>query len=328
LLKKPDEFFLSEAFMYDRRRFIKNTGVALGGLALFSRGAAGVELVREVEPPSTIIPSANNGLATIELKLSNSVAWDYDVYGDKYALDMINNELIRYSDGNAVWKKGGGALGDRKLLNIPSSLASDTRGRVYVTDIGNSRVIVMSRNGRLLDVIRSTKKSTLIYPKDLAVANDRVYVADTSNHQIDIYDRRGRYKSSFGSLGFSYDDLNGPTSVAVGTDSDIFVVDKGNHGIKVFSHSGVLLDVYDGRRLGGVRDFNPCYIIMGPDGILYAADASAGNIIAMTQRGRSLDTIELFLADGSKAQPRYLSFSPNGNLIVSAYSAIPASELR
>jgi hypothetical protein len=309
--------------MYDRRRFIRDTGVAFGGFALFSRLAAGVELVREQEPPSIMIPNSNSGLAPIEVKLSNSVAWDYDRYGDKYALDMQKNELIRYSDGNVVWKRGGVSVRDRKLLNIPSSLATDIRSRFYITDIGNSRVIVMSRNGKLLDVIRSTRKNALVYPRDLAVANDRVYVADTSNHQIDIYDRSGRHKYSFGSLGLSYDNLNGPTSVAVGTDSDIYVVDKGNHGIKVFNHSGVLLDVYDGSRLGNVRNFNPCYIAMGPDGILYAADASAGTIIAMTQRGRLLDTIDLILPDGSRAQPRYLAFSPNGSLIVSAYSAIP-----
>ncbi len=218
--------------MYDRRRFIRDTGLALGGLALFSGQVAGEGLTSLQVPPITIIPNDGGGLATIEIHLGNSVAWDYDRYGDKYALDMRNDLLTKYAGNHVMWQKGGDTVKDRALLNIPSSLATDQRGRVYVTDIGNSRVLVMSRNGKLLEVIRPTRKMRLRYPQDLAVANDRVYVADTMNHQIDIYDRHGRHKSSFGSLGLPYDDLNGPTSVAVGTDSDIFVVDKGNRAIK------------------------------------------------------------------------------------------------
>ena len=312
--------------MIGRRQFVRTTGFALGGALLAQTSARAQGLFS----PSTQAFKAvqDPGIPPIEIRLTPSVAWDFDPFGNRYSLDRANNVLTKFAGAgeHILWQWGGSSVRDRRKLNLPSSMTTDAQGRVYVTDLGNSRVLVLSKGkGQLINVIRPTQRRRLNAPQDLAVANGRIYVADTLSHQIDIYSIKGRHLSSFGNLGHRYTDLNGPTSIAVAEDSDIFVVDRGNRGIKVFNHLGDLLDLYDGTRLGGIPDFNPTYIEMGSNGLLYAADSIGGRVVVMTQRGLVLDVIDLILKDGSKAQPRYLGIAPNDSLVVSAFSALPTA---
>lgn len=313
---------LEEVHMIGRRQFVRTTGYALGGALLAQTSAKAQSLF---SPSAKAIKNIKNpGIPPIEIRVTPSIAWDFDPFGNLYSLDKANNLLTKYDGERVLWQWGGPGVRDRRRLNVPSSIATDAQGRVYVTDKGNSRVLILTKSkGQLVNVIRPTKRMRLNAPQDLAVANGRIYVADTLSHQVDIYSIKGRHLSSFGNLGHRYTDLNGPTSIAVGEDSDIFVVDRGNLGIKVFNHLGDLLDIYDGTRLGGIPDFNPTYIEMGSNGLLYAADSIGGRVVVMTQRGLILDVIDLTLEDGSKAQPRYLGIAPNDSLVISAFSALP-----
>ena len=290
--------------MIGRRQFVRTTACALGGAflaqttvkaqGLFSPSAQAVKIINDSDIPP------------VEIRVTPSIAWDFDLFGNRFSLDKANNVLTKFSGAgeHVLWQWGGSSVRDRRKLNLPSSMTTDAQGRVYVTDLGNSRVLVLSKaKGRLINVIRPTRRRRLNAPQDLAVANGRIYVADTLSHQVDIYSIKGRHLSSFGNLGHRYTDLNGPTSIAVGEDTDIFVVDKGNFGVKVFNHHGDLLDIYDGARMSGIPDFNPAYISMGGNGLLYAADSIGGRVVVITQRGRVVDVIDLTLEDGSKAQP-------------------------
>lgn len=314
---------MMSATTHSRRRFLGASSVALGGF-LLGKGTLAAPTLTPTKSPSHRIQT--HGIAPLEIRLTPSVIWDYDSAGFLYALDRANNRLTKFdtTGDQILWQWGGPDALGRRQLNGPAAIAIDPRGRVYVADLGNHRVLVLSqKQGRVVDIIQSGKRQGLNSPQDLALANGLLYVADTLNHEIDIYSREGRFRSSFGAQGFNYDDLNGPTSLAVGESGDLFVIDKGNASIKVFNHTGVLLDVYDGARLGGIPNFNPAYLALGPDGILYVADRLGGRLAVLTQRGLLLDVIVLTLPDGSIAQPRYLGFAPDGSLIVSANSALP-----
>lgn len=308
--------------MIGRRSFVASAGFTLAGILLQSRVAKAQGLLSTQTPESKSFNTS--GILPVEIRLTPSIAWDFDAFGNRYSLDKVNNLLTKYVEGKVQWQIGGSNVNDFRRLNLPSSVVTDRQGRVYVTDLGNSRVLILSESkGQLINVIRSTRRKRLNSPQDLAVANGKIYVADTLSHEIDIYTVNGRHVTTFGTHGNLYNQLNGPTSIAVADNSDIFVVDNGNFGIKVFSQSGVLLDIFDDKKLDGIKNFRPSYITMGPEGILYAADSIAGRVIVMTQKGRVLDVIELIQDDGSRAQPRYLGISPNGSLVVSAFTALP-----
>ena len=54
-------------------------------------------------------------------------------------------------------------------------------------------------------------------------------------HKVVEYDGNGNYIRSFGSLGDKEDQFNNPTDIFVDDNGKIYVVDMGNHSIKVFS---------------------------------------------------------------------------------------------
>ena len=307
--------------MIARRNFIKNTGATIVGAALFpSRVTANINAL----PSKQVIPHPDQGLLPIKISLRPDVLLDYDRRGNQYALNLRENTITKYtSGGHFLWRKGGLNVRDYKLLNGPASIDVDPSGRVYVADLGNDRVVIYSENGSLLKTIRFAHKKRMSHPRDLAVANNRIYVADTYNHQIHVYGTNGQHKLSFGSLGAGYSQLNSPTSVTVGDGSNIFVVDRGNLAIKVFDQKGILLDIFDRRKIAELASFRPSYIQIGLDGVIYALDSNSSRLAAITQEGRLLDLFYLVLSDGSKVQSRYLSSSQCGFLSVTPYSIVP-----
>jgi hypothetical protein len=59
--------------------------------------------------------------------------------------------------------------------------------------------------------------------------------SEQSFHRIVEFDESGNYVRAFGSLGDKEDQFNNPTDIFVDSNGTIFVVDMGNHSIKVFS---------------------------------------------------------------------------------------------
>ena len=99
-----------------------------------------------------------------------------------------------------------GAARNRPTFYRPAGVAVDRRGRVYVSDSGNFRVVKLSRSGKILAV----------------------------------WGRRG---SGPGAFGVGYDGL-GPGDVALGPNGLVYVDDPGNRRIEVFSPTGRLRAVW------------------------------------------------------------------------------------
>lgn len=82
--------------------------------------------------------------------------------------------------------------------------------------------------------------TTLQIVGGIAIAqNGHIFVTEgggleKSYHRIVEYDNTGNYVRSFGSLGDKVDQFNSPTDIFIDSTGKIYVVDMGNHCIKVF----------------------------------------------------------------------------------------------
>jgi len=61
------------------------------------------------------------------------------------------------------------------------------------------------------------------------------FASDYGNHRMQIFHGTGAHKGGFGGLGDQPGMFNYPTSVALSAGESLYVVDKGNRRIQVFS---------------------------------------------------------------------------------------------
>ena len=127
--------------------------------------------------------------------LSGALHYPTDVFVDQngfvYVADAYNNRIQKFDKNGNFVAKWGGVLGlglPKKWggwFTVPSGVAVDDNGRIYVADSANQRVIAMSPGGEFLAEWKTGEKSLLFSPTRVAVGKDgTIYAADTARNRI------------------------------------------------------------------------------------------------------------------------------------------------
>lgn len=91
-----------------------------------------------------------------------------------------NSRILKFSkDGKLLttWGKKGSGPGE---LDRPHALAMDSKGRLFVGDRGNNRVLILDRNFKLLDEWKQFSRPSGVYIDK----NDVIYVADSESGSV------------------------------------------------------------------------------------------------------------------------------------------------
>jgi sugar lactone lactonase YvrE len=116
-----------------------------------------------------------------------------DRHNHLYVADRQDNRIVKLSaTGRLVATFGrygtGSVIGAGPQFNMPSGIALDTLGRLYVADTGNDRIEVLQPNGRLIRIIRL--QST---PVNMAVDRHfNIYCAEYYAYRVVKMSPRGR----------------------------------------------------------------------------------------------------------------------------------------
>lgn len=143
-------------------------------------------------------------------------------------------------------------------------------------------------------------------PTDVSWSADgRAYVSDGyNNSRVAVFDRNGAPLFSFGEFGSGPGQFSTVHSVAVAPDGRVYIADRGNNRIQIFSADGKYLSEvtlgklpvpagYGGQEIFGrtITDrmrnapWNLC-ITPGPNAVLYAGSGSPGRIFKLTLDGQ------------------------------------------
>jgi len=152
------------------------------------------------------------------------------------------------------WGSQGSGDGQFKL---PSGIAVDEAGNVYVADRGNHRVQVFDSNGRFP---RKWGKGSGIGrfmhkwgsegrgdgqfngPSGISVdGTGNVYVADLANHRVQVFDSGGRFLGKWGSWGHDTGKFEDPCGIAVDGAGNVYVADSPRHRVQIFDGNGRFL---------------------------------------------------------------------------------------
>jgi len=237
----------------------------------------------------------DGGLATQAL-LFQAEGIVVDSAGNLYVADAQAHRIRQVSPSGMIRTfagtgtpgfSGDGGPASAAQLHSPYGLALDSRGNLYIADLGNGRVRRVGPDGR----IETVASAPLISPRNLATDGaGNLFVSDFEGRQVYRLGPDGNLAP------FVVADLRYPTALAVDRSGALYIADSGNHLIRKFDQ---------GRLLPIVAAVTPTGLALDASGALYIADSSAGQILKIPPAG---------LSSTIRATARDLAFGPDGSL--------------
>jgi DNA-binding beta-propeller fold protein YncE len=145
---------------------------------------------------------------------------DAVAYEDKlYVADIKNGEVRVFSLATGELVQSLGHQGDKKdWLALPTNLAFDKDGFLYVSDAGRFQIVKLDRDGNLRGTIGSigTQLGFFARPRGIALDKDnRVFAVDAAFDNVQIFTRDGQLLLFFGKAGNKGGDLYLPAKPVV-----------------------------------------------------------------------------------------------------------------
>ncbi|MDH5789198.1 MAG: hypothetical protein OEZ27_01270, partial [Nitrospinota bacterium] len=254
--------------------------------------------------------------------------------------------ITTVAGNGTVGFSGDGGPATQASLNLPSGLAVDNKGNLYISDRSNNRVRVVNSKGIINTVAGNGKdgyhgdnmpalKATLDKPFGLAIDKDNnLYIADRGNNRIRKVDSSGLISTVAGDGGFYFIGDNGPayrasiagpTGVAVDDKGNVYIADRSNNRIRMVDSLGMIRTVMG----TGQRDYNgdselaretnlhlPFGVALDKKGDLLVIDRSHYRIRKLIMKGNKVTTlagngVKQFGGDGGPSQGANLEF-PHG----------------
>jgi len=145
---------------------------------------------------------------------------DAVAYEDKlYVADIKNGEVKVFSleTGEIVQKLG--HQGEKTdWLSMPTNLAFDSQGFLYVSDTGRFQIVKLDRDGNLRGTIGSlgSQLGAFARPRGITLdREDRLYAVDAAFDTVQIFTKEGQLLFFFGKAGYKPGDLFLPAKIVV-----------------------------------------------------------------------------------------------------------------
>ena len=237
-------------------------------------------------------------VSAVNIDIDGIHVWAGDRCGTNSCATSDVDPIVKLDpDGNVVESFGAG------LIIWPHGMDVDAEGNVWVVDsrVANARelaqnpdaagkgsaVIKFSPTGEVLMVLGTPgtigdPPTHFTDPNDVLVAPDgSIFVAEThgaqfqsspgpdSKSRISKFAPDGTFIMSFGRWGYGDGEFRSPHSLAMDSQGRLFVADRGNRRIQIFTQDGVHLDTwYQFSRISG--------LFIDDNDVLYAIDSESG----------------------------------------------------
>lgn len=142
--------------------------------------------------------------------------------GKLYALDMPTSRIreLDRKTGAQIRELGYIEVPDQSV-RLPGNLAIDPAGNLYVSNIGNNRIVKYDQDGNFLGTFGGGGDTIGFFAKPKGVAlspEGYIYVVDGGTNVVQLFDDKFRPLTYFGWPGLPYGSLNGPAGISVSAD--------------------------------------------------------------------------------------------------------------
>ena len=222
-------------------------------------------------------------------------------WSDPMPADPIEQPTVAVFDGRSG--KMVRAWGAATFI-MPHGLTVDSRDNVWLTDVGTHQVFKYSPDGRLLLTlgerrVSGSDRAHFNLPTDVAVLpNGSFYVSDGyENSRIVKFSADGHYQFEWGKKGSGPGEFDLPHGIALDARGRVYVADRSNARVQVFSPSGKFIQQWKTDRLGrpysvAIAAANRAIIVDGGDQPEKGPDRSGAIVVDL--RGKLLNRFGRF----------------------------------
>jgi tripartite motif-containing protein 71 len=279
--------------------------------------------------PVVLAPPAQPGMVLLQGGQvgSNQGQFQYprgiaiDSHNDIYVADSRNHRIQKISGSNGKFIMAFGGLanvggGDVKKitttftgkLNEPNGVAIGPGDDVYVIDTWNGRVEVFTSKGKYKTGY--TTEDGFWGPREIVVNRGEgsgkytgtSYVADTGKHRIVQFDANGKKVRAWGALdmktgqaikGDKEGEFNEPIGLALDKDGNLYVADRLNFRIQVFTPDGHFIKQWpvDGWSKDQI-DMEPHLALDQAHSLLYVTDGRGKKVYCYDLDGKKVATLD------------------------------------
>ena len=155
----------------------------------------------------------------------------YNASNGKVYVGCDNGQIqILYPDLNYYGTFGKRGREDGEFV-IPSGIACDSTGNVYVADLGNNRIQVFSAKGKFLRKFgwqyKGAQDNVVGFCNIAIDSSDRVYISETGNNSVSVLTSKGQLVASFKSSCM-------PIGLAVDSSGVVYVCNALSSNIQLF----------------------------------------------------------------------------------------------
>jgi DNA-binding beta-propeller fold protein YncE len=206
------------------------------------------------------------------------------------------------------------------FLVTPYSIATDSHGRVIVTDPGADGIHIFDFTEKKYKFLsrKDSGKDPMLAPQCVAVdAQDNIYVTDSQAGKIFVFDPSGKFRRMIGRLKGGEGFFKRPTGIAVDSAAQrIYITDTLRNKIYVMDMQGSVLSTI-GKAGTGDAEFNYPTELRLNGAELFVVDAMNFRVQVLDRSGTFHYAIGK-LADGAGGmfRPKGISFDSEGHLYV------------
>ena len=212
-----------------------------------------------------------------------------------------------------------------RKIDGPRGVAVDDDGNILVVDRGLNGIHFFSPQGKFLKAcgrgIESVGKSVeLNWPKGISIhpLSKKIYVADDRNHVIKIIDPDSlMLEKSIGGIGSGDGQLKNPWDVAFDSDGNVYVAEKSNNRIQVFTADGKYLRKFGrkGKQIGELDQ--PSSICIDCDNNVYITEYANHRVSVFSCDGKFLTSFGSRGSDSKQFErPRGITVDKSGIVYV------------
>lgn len=210
---------------------------------------------------------------------------------------------------------------------MPHGLTVDSNDNVWLTDVGTHQVFKYSPDGRLLMTlgergVSGSDRTHFNRPTDVAVLRDgSFYISDGyENTRVVKFSANGKYQFEWGRKGSGPGEFDLPHAIALDAAGRVYVADRTNGRIQVFTPEGKFIAEWKGPALGrpysvAIAAANRAIVVDGGDQPTSGPDRSGAAVVDLN--GRIVGRFGRFgNQDGQFRLAHDVAVDRNGNIYI------------